>query len=212
MKNKNVLLYVLISFSMLACNEAFSSKKQCIKEQVSNPKFNKEFVRVIDGFIDSVEANWTIKPLLGIENFYYTVKFFEIQDSVFFTMRISYSFPDYEYFNSTFYKNDKSCMYYFKLNNRNVIIIDYPESNGHDLFKKNAENNNLAIVKLKNNEVIINEKSDSIRPSNPDMFRKTFKVRKTIKGVELNKLDSVMLVPPYANERNNYIQIIEDEL
>lgn len=203
----NILIYfIILIFTLSACNDAnVNSNNERYK--LTN-KLDTTFVEIVNSFIDSVETRWTQKPLLGLDNFYYTVKFFTIKGNVFFTLRTSYIFPEYEFYENEFYKNDTACMYYYEIHNRNLIIIDYFNSKGHGVFSKDLKRNTIAIMRMKENASLINKKS--IRPSNPDIYRVTYKVINTINGINLVKLDSIILAPPYKTEINN-IQIVDEE-
>ncbi len=214
MKFIKFLSYLIISILVIsACMNVENRRNTLNNKHIKNYNFKNglsiKLINVIEEFIDSVESKGNLRPLLGIENFYYTVKFFKNNRSVFFTIRTSYIFPRFGYYDNTLYENDTTCMYYFNIHNRKVIIIDYPESKGHELFFKVNERNYLAIKEMKKNALLIIK--ESIRPSNPTIFRLTYRVEETKNDVELMKLDTILFPKPYNTESNNYIPVIEDQ-
>lgn len=206
---KRTLIYVLFLVLIFSdCKEIYTTNGVDSKIRKIDSGLSVDFIKILDVFIDSVESNWTLKPENGVENFYYAVKFFKKDKNTLFTIKGSYIFPKYEFFDNTFYKNDTSCMYFFKIQGRNVVIIDYPESKGHGIFTKNLENKLWAVDEMRRNELLLRNKAS--RPSNPTIYRKTFAVMNETDSIHIVDIDSVILPPPYSSEMRSFIQIIED--
>ncbi|GEM_PF-3714750 len=182
------------------------STNRSISYKVEFSDINPKLSNVIKEFIDSIESTDNFSRI-NTNNIFYFIKFFKQEDDVLFTIKNNYYFTTSEHYNGNIYENDTTNMYYFKACNRNIVIVDYPESSGHNLFIKDSCRNTLAMNIKRYNEYLIS--SGTIPLINPELFRATYKIE-TTNNLKLKKLDSTVLVPPYDSESDSFL-IIEDE-
>jgi hypothetical protein len=200
-KKAHLYITIISVITIYACN---TNKSMSYRTEFNDT--SSELRSVIKEFIDSVECNDNFYRV-DINNLFYFVKFFEQEDDILFTIKNNYYFTTSEHYNGNLYENDTTNMYYFKVHNRNIVIIDYPKSSGHNLFRKDSYRNTLAMnIKRDNEELTM---SGNIPLINPELFRATYRIDST-DGLKLIKLDSTVLVHPYNSESDSFL-IIEDE-
>jgi len=82
-----------------------------------------------------------------LNRFYMVIKFFKYYDNLYFTLWQSRFFPEYIRTIDNIVQVDVNNMYYFELGNINLIILDFPESEGHGFYLKDTIYNKAAIHK-----------------------------------------------------------------
>lgn len=134
--------------------------------------------------------------------FFFIVKFFNIDSNLYFSFWWQPNFPHY-IFSEEWAIVDTNDFYYFMVHHNHVIIIDYPESKGHGLYKKDKLFNKRALF--------IEDLFNNIPPvltSREIVISRTYLVQKdTLIQVE-------PIVPPnYKTEKSVWseIEIVEED-
>lgn len=80
------------------------------------------------------------------KRYVFVLKFFNIDSSLYFSFWLQPFFPTIIPSQTNFVSVDTNNMFYLNIKNYDIIIIDYPESNGHGLYLNNQENNTRAML------------------------------------------------------------------
>lgn len=196
----------------LACLFYFScSMKRRYNIDEYNVLVDSTFSSYIFGSIDSNNYIVDSRYRAVVEqNTYQTIKFFRLDDTLFFTGKFSFCYPNYEWSDNSYYINDIDCGTCFELMHQKVIIMDYLESDGYGLFNKSSMTNNLCKeYKYFSDSILHNTTKPML--SQPHSYSFTVKVFKSDSKMVYERLDSIIVPSPYSSEVNSVIQIIEDD-
>lgn len=134
-----------------------------------------------DLVITNINQNDYLSAQMKIPNdkanrFYFVIKFFELSDSLFFTMWQQPTFPEFIKTPDSTVRVDLENMYYFEIGNVNLVFLDFPESTGHNLYKNKDEFNSAAIKKKEEFEAV-NRDLDPVLTSRESTYQ-TFHVER----------------------------------
>jgi len=136
-KIKLLLLFYCISICTLntsLCQE-YMKVQQENTIQDSNSVLFKELHKIL-----SIGEDFPDK------RYVFVLKFFNIDSSLYFSFWLQSFFPTIIPSQTNFVSVDTNNMFYLNITNYDIIIIDYPESNGHGLYLNNQENNTMAML------------------------------------------------------------------
>jgi hypothetical protein len=92
------------------------------------------------------------------KRYVFVLKFFNIDSTLYFSFWLQPFFPAIIPSQTNFVYVDTNNLFYLNIINYDIIIIDYPESNGHGLYLNNQENNTKAMLFKKTYEEYISIK------------------------------------------------------
>jgi hypothetical protein len=192
---KSLLLFCCISICTLNLSLCQEERKIYQEKTIqdSNSVLFKELHQML-----------SIGEHLSDKRYVFVLKFFNIDSSLYFSFWLQPYFPTIIPSPTKFVFVDTNNMFGFNIANHDIVIIDYPESNGHELYIKNQDNNNRAMLFKKAYEEYTANKSPII--SNRELSYLTYKV-------ENGKLIRVEpIIPPMYNTDKPFdITIFEKE-
>ena len=209
-KFRSSLTCLISLFLLLSCSSKNSESKDSFNYQANNQivdsvsDINYQLLFVVKEVIDSNEERIFFRPEIGYQEYFYCLRFFKQKENLYLTSWVSWSFPFSQFYNDALFSYDTSCMYYFNLFNRNVIIMDSPENRGHDLFQKSSRRNLLAMQKKKEIEVLLSKYSPIM--FDREKFQRTYRISDRGTLIQCKK---VVFSPPYISEKKSMIKIID---
>lgn len=120
-------------------------KKELNKILDSNTLNINLYSRVCANILQNDESDST---LLFFRDFF-VIKFFNKKSDLYFSFWWQSGFPDIINSQAGPVIVDTNNVFYFNINNHNLLIIDYPISKGHNLYLKNDQSNKNAILAKK---------------------------------------------------------------
>lgn len=113
--------------------------KQYNKPVAEGTQVEINYLKKEDYWSDAM--NMTSNPR---NRFYMTIKFFKKNDELGFSIWQNYGFPEYIKTPEGSVKVDENNLFFFQIGLINVAIIDFPDSNGHDLYEQNEQRKDFA--------------------------------------------------------------------
>lgn len=215
--NAIVFAGVVLLFFTLACKSFESKNNASVNNGVELSSdvhpvilyLIKNFNNLNETNSDIVITNLNQKDYLSAQmkipnekanRFYFVIKFFELSDSLFFTMWQQPSFPEFIKTPDSTVRVDLENMFYFEIGNVNLVFLDFPESTGHNLYK-NKDEFNFAAIKKKEEFEAVNRELGPILTSRESAYQ-TFHVERE----KLSRITS--RIPPKLKTEKELI--IED--
>jgi hypothetical protein len=176
----------------------------CVRKDKSNDCnyfVSKELVQVLNEFIIDTEKKY-LKYRKNPNESFYLVRFFNIDDITYLNLECTVVFP-YMFFSyqKEGYVYDRSKMYFFVLNDRNVIIMDENTYDENRYFSK--YNSNLKVVEVVDN--YFRQRISPIMSKVSYVNIKTF-IATTNENTSLVPLSDVIYSPPYPSEKELEIE------
>lgn len=198
------LLIIILSVFLIVCTLLYLISKRNESKNFETD-ISIELLDAISLVID--DANLMKKSDDYFEDNYYLARFFKYENSDFLTIGVLGNFPllctqfkD----KSDYYDYDFNLMYYFNVNGKNVIIMDYPKDAENPFFKK-SKNRNMVIPLIKDFDTekqFIGFKMSVL---------KTFVVSISKDTPKLIPSHKIILSPPYPSEISlNNIEIVDE--
>lgn len=210
---------VVLLFFTLACKSFESKNNTCLDDRTElSSDVHPVILYLIKNFknIDKINSELVItninqedylsaqmkSPNDKANRFYFVIKFFKLSDSLFFTMWQQPTFPEFIKTPDSTVRVDLENTYYFEIGNVNLVILDFPESTGHNLYKNKDEFNSAAIKKREEFETV-NRDLGPVLTSRESTYQ-TFQM-------ELDKLRRVTsrTPPKFKNEKELIIEDID---
>lgn len=212
-KSKVKLFIIASSLLLVSCsnnNTTLSNNKHQINVQVIDSLYDISpiLLFVVKDIIDSNDGRIFFRPEIGYDEYYYCLRFFKLKENLYITSWVCWSFPSSQYYNEKTFAYDTTCMYYFNAFDKNIIIMDYPESDGHGLFQKSEQRNLLAMTK-KNEAKLLLEKHPPMM-SDREVFRRSIIVKYNGGTPLLKPIKQPIYSPPYNSEMKSYYDPIID--
>lgn len=118
--------------------------KQYNKPKAEATQIEIDYLKKEDYWTDAMDM--TNNPR---NRYYMVIKFFKKNDELYFSIWQNYGFPEYIKTPVGSVKVDENNLFFFQLGLINVAIIDFPDSNGHDLYAQNEQRKYFAQEKKK---------------------------------------------------------------
>lgn len=188
----------------------------CFNNCVSKDKNNEnsefvseELVFVLNEFIKETEERHQ-KYIGNYNESFYLVRFFEIDGLEYLNLECTVVFPFmfFPYQNDggqSNYVYDRSKMYFYRIYNRNVIIMDEENFNRSSLFEK-YKNNIEIIAKV---EAYFKFRISPLMSKVSFVNIKTFQILYENEKINIIPTKKVLFSPPYDSEKELEIEIIE---
>ena len=132
---KMKLLLLFCTIGICTINSSFCQVQQENIIQDSSSALFKELNQIL-----SVGEHFPDK------RYVFVLKFFNIDSSLYFSLWLQPYFPTIIPSQTNFISVDTNNMFVFNIANYDIIIIDYPESNGHGLYVKSQFNNKKTML------------------------------------------------------------------
>ncbi|NLL29105.1 MAG: hypothetical protein GX259_09935 [Bacteroidales bacterium] len=212
--NTKYFLLILLLYLSGSCANNNSNQKNNSKYQENNEisdsvsDINLQLLPIIKEVIDSNENKIRFRPEIGYKEYFYCLRFFKQEEFLYISTWVCWSFPFSQFYNDALFSYDTSCIYYFNLFNRNIIIMDSPENGEHNLFQKSKKRNIIAMQKKKEIELLLSKHPPMM--SDRETYKRTFIVISNNSSISIKPIEEIIHSPPYISEKQSLTPIIDE--
>ncbi len=139
------LILIIVIFIVLL-NQNKKDKLNISAKYHSNSNISQQLIQVIENGASKAKHFLSDTSRI-VDRYYFIIKFNNKNDNISFTFWVQANFPTSHFTDEGVVLTDMNNISYFNIQNKNVIIMDYPESIGYNLYLKNKASNANALLK-----------------------------------------------------------------